>query len=61
MDHSDYSIGAVDEEGPAVGTQTKKSDQARTDLGAVNDGSCFGLDNVDVAFVGACQDVVSME
>lgn len=61
MDDSDDSIGAVDEKGPAIGAKAKKSDQARTNLGAVDNLSCFGLYDVNIAFIGACQDVVAVE
>lgn len=52
MDDSDDAIGAVDEKGTAIRAKAKKGDQAGADLGAVNDGSGFGLDYVDVALIG---------
>lgn len=61
MNDSDDSVGAVDEKGTAIGTESKKGDQAGADLGAVDDLPRFGLDDVNVAFIGACQDVVAMK
>lgn len=61
MDDSDNAVGAVDEKGTAIRAKAKKGDQAGADLGAVNDGSGFGLDDVDVALIGAGQDVVAVE